>query len=416
MLILVPLFLPCLLTLAGGAGNGAADGTLFECELIFRAERWHNHASCIVECPNGDLLVCWYHGSGERSADDVVIQGARKRKGEKSWSQPFLLADTPGFPDTNPCLFVDPQKRLWLFWQAILANKWETALCRYQVSSHYLEPGAPVWDKSDLVLFKPSEEFEAAVIQGTKGVVEAAPPERKELAQAFVERRLKNAKDKYARRMGWMTRVHPFVLNDRSWILPLYSDGFDLSIMALTDDAGVTWTASKPLVGVGNIQPSLVRKKDGALVAFMRHNGLPPKRIQMSESGDLGRTWGPVRFSDIPNPGSGVEVLGLRDGAWALIFNDTERGRHSLAVSLSTDEGKTWKYTRHLEKSAPGPDATSGHYPSIIQAADGTLHATYTYSLSGKNVLKDEQGQPMRECIKHAHFDEEWIKQGDEAK
>ena len=414
MLSLVPLVMPCILSLAS---VGAADGPTYESELIFRPESLHNHASCIVEYPNGDLLVCWYHGSGERTADDVIIEGARKRKGKLGWSQRFLLADTPGFPDTNPCLFVDPQKRLWLFWQVILANQWETALCRYQVSYHYAELDAPTWDKSDLVLFKPGDEFEAAVERATKGVVEAATPDRKERVQAMVERRLKNAKDKYFRRMGWMTRVHPFVLTDRSWILPLYSDGFSFSIMALTDDEGATWKASEPLVGPGNIQPSLVRKKDGAIVAYMRDNGPPPKRLMMSESKDQGKTWSPVVDSDIPNPGSGAEVIGLRDGLWALIYNDTERGRHSLAVSLSTDEGKTWKYTRHLEKGvATDPDATNGHYPSIIQAADGTLHATYTYSLKGKNVKKDEQGRPMRECIKYAHFDENWIKHGDETK
>ena len=42
-----------------------------ESEIIFPLEHWHNHASCIVEAPNGDLLVCWFHGSGERTADDV---------------------------------------------------------------------------------------------------------------------------------------------------------------------------------------------------------------------------------------------------------------------------------------------------------------------------------------------------------
>ena len=411
MLSLVPLFL------LSFAGVAVADAPIFESEVIFHPESLHNHASCIVECPNGDLLVCWYHGSGERTADDVIIEGARKRKGTPGWSQRFLLADTPGFPDTNPCLFVDPQKRLWLFWQAIIANQWETALCRYQVSSRYSEPGAPIWDKSDLVLFKPGAEFEAAVERATKGVVEAATPDRKERIQALVERRLKNAKDMYFRRMGWMTRVHPFVLTDKSWILPLYSDGFSFSIMALTDDEGATWKASEPLVGPGNIQPSLVRKHDGGIVAYMRDNGPPPKRLMMSESKDQGKTWSPVVDSDIPNPGSGAEVIGLRDGSWALIYNDTERGRHSLAVSLSTDEGKTWKYTRHLEKGvATDPDATNGHYPSITQAADGTLHASYTYSLKGKNVKKDEQGRPMRECIKYVHFDENWIKQGDEAK
>ncbi len=70
-------------------------------ELIFPVEHWHNHGSCIVECPNGDLLVCWFHGSGERKADDVVILGARKVKATGEWTKPFLMADTPNFPDTN---------------------------------------------------------------------------------------------------------------------------------------------------------------------------------------------------------------------------------------------------------------------------------------------------------------------------
>src|SRR6516164_3501312 len=85
----------------------------YESELIFPPEHLHNHASCIVECPNGDLLACWYNGSGERSADDVKVEGARKRKQDRNWSARFVMADTPGFPDTNPCMFVDPQKRLW---------------------------------------------------------------------------------------------------------------------------------------------------------------------------------------------------------------------------------------------------------------------------------------------------------------
>ena len=69
-----------------------------------------------------------FDGSGERSADDVRILGARKRRGASEWSQPFVMADTPGFPDCNPCMIVDPQKRLWLFWPVILANEWHTAL------------------------------------------------------------------------------------------------------------------------------------------------------------------------------------------------------------------------------------------------------------------------------------------------
>ena len=78
-----------------------ADEPLYRAELLFPLEHWHNHGSCIVECPNGDLLVCWFHGSGERTADDVKVEGARLRKGEAAWSPRFTMADTPGYPDTN---------------------------------------------------------------------------------------------------------------------------------------------------------------------------------------------------------------------------------------------------------------------------------------------------------------------------
>lgn len=40
-------------------------------------------------------------------------------------------------------------------------------------------------------------------------------------------------------------------------IVPLYSDGFSISIMAYTDDWGENWKASTPFVGAGNIQPSI---------------------------------------------------------------------------------------------------------------------------------------------------------------
>ncbi len=73
-----------------GAG---AESPLHFSELVFPLEEWHNHGSCIVECPNGDLLVCWFHGSGERTADDVEILGARKVKATGRWTKPFVMAD-----------------------------------------------------------------------------------------------------------------------------------------------------------------------------------------------------------------------------------------------------------------------------------------------------------------------------------
>src|SRR5437870_12943186 len=108
-----------------------ADPTLsasYHAELVFPLHPQHNHAPGIAECPNGDLLVSWYRGSGERGADDVAVYGARLRHGSDRWSEPFLLADNAGFPDCNTALFIDPQQRLWLFWPTILDNTWSSCL------------------------------------------------------------------------------------------------------------------------------------------------------------------------------------------------------------------------------------------------------------------------------------------------
>lgn len=387
-------------------------------ELLFPLEHWHNHSSCIVEAPNGDLLVCWFHGSGERQADDVKVEGARLKRGAQQWSPRFTMADTPGYPDTNCTMFIDPQQRLWLLWPTILANEWHTALMKYRISTQYQTAGAPKWDVNEVMHVTPGPEFEQTVnlaMDELQASLDQFPEAQRTTVRDYIARTRKNAADKYFRRLGWMTRAHPVVLDNQRLIVPLYSDGFSFSLMAITDDWGKTWKTSTPLVGRGNIQPSIVRKKDGTLYTLMRDNGPAPKRLHQSESRDNGLTWSPVKDSDLPNPGSGAEVITLRNGHWALIYNDTERDRNSLAVSISDDEGKSWKWKRHLEYDQPGPEAGQYHYPTIIQARDGSLHASYSYHLNRKDLPKDADGKPMRKSVKHAHFNEEWVMAGDQS-
>lgn len=379
----------------------SAQTAQHEASLIFPLNDRHNHASSIVELPNGDLLVCWYRGSGERTADDVQVLGARKRKGSKEWSEPFLLADTPGFPDTNPALFVDSKQRVWLIWQAILANEWHTALTIYRISTDWDKPGPPRWTTSEPLLVVPRNFAEK-----TKADLEPYAASTDERVAKWAKLQLEHAQDKYFSRMGWMTRAHPVELPSGRIIVPLYSDGYDFSLMAITDDGGRTWSTSEPLVSHGGIQPAIARGKDGRLVAYMRDNGPAPKRLHVSESRDNGVTWSRVVDSEIPNPGSGSDVVTLRDGTWAFVGNDTERGRHSLAVWLSDDEGRSWKWKRHLELDTRAERPGSFHYPSIIQARDGWLHVSYSYFLN--HVPK---GQPNK-SIKHARFSVAWVKEG----
>lgn len=372
-------------------------------ELIFPLESWHNHGSCLVETPNGDLIACWFHGSGERRSDDVVIMGARRDKTSSFWSKPFLMADTPEFPDTNCCMIIDREQRLWLFWPTIQANTWESALMKYKTSTDYQRGGEPpAWSEERVLHVKTSEEFPAIVRRKMAEYLSQQTLSPKSLEWAVDC--FHKADDKLTRRIGWFTRAHPLILPSGRMILGLYSDGFSFSLTGYSDDLGKSWKFSEPMVGGGNIQPSYAQKRDGTLVAYMRDNGPPPHRVMVSESKDEGGTWSKVTdHPQLKNPGSGLELMRLQDGRFLFLGNDTEDGRHQLLVAISDDEGQTYRWSRHLEKSEPGEG--SFHYPSIIQAKDGTLHATY--SIFVKDPATGKEGK----SIKYASFTTDWVTQ-----
>jgi len=361
------------------------------CELVFPLNAKHNHAPGIVECPNGDLFASWYRGSGERQADDVAIFAAWKKRGTTEWTEPFVLADTPGFPDCNTALFVDQKQQLWVFYPTILANSWESCLTNFKIAKHFAAPDSPNWNREAMILLKPddfAEEARKKLDIELEPYLESLPAKTKEGIRVARER----LGEKLYQRLGWQPRCKPTQLPSGRILLPLYTDTFSISIMAITDDSGVTWHASKPLFGFGNIQPTVMRRDNGTLVAYMRENGVKEK-VRVSESSDDGETWGPVGVCDLPNPGAGVDGIRLASGKWLLVYNDTTQGRNRLAVSLSSDEGRTWSVTRHLEDQPTG----SYHYPAVTQGSDGTIHVIYSYFVEGGKSMK------------HAAFDEAWV-------
>jgi hypothetical protein len=338
--------------------------------------------------------------------------GARLKKGAKAWSEAFVLADTPDLPDTNPCMTVDPKGRLWLFYGTIQNNQWESALLKLKVANKPQGVGTPKWDSSEVVHLKPSPEFGATlkseVDKQLPQYLALLPQDQRERLIALKDRMLQRSEDKLSARLGWMTRAHPIWLKTESTdrlVVGLYSDGFNCGLMAITDDLGQTWKVSPPVVGGGNVQPTLAQRKDGTLVSYFRDNGPPPKRVSQSESQDAGQTWSQVVDSDVTDTGAGVDVLVLKSGKWLLINNDLVGGRYRLSIHMSEDEGRTWPKVTRLEDDSALQKRGSYSYPSIIQAKDGTIHATYSYTPSESAAMKEGKG----ECIKHVSFNEEWL-------
>ncbi len=375
----------------------------FESEYIFDPQKQshgHVHASCIVECPNGDLLAVWYENGEPRDdyyytrdadkSDDVRIGASRKSNGRTEWEETFVMSDTFGVSDNNPCMVIDREERLWLFHPAMLGapiETWGSGLLCYKVSSDYQKSGPPRWDRESFLVIHPNG-FDEVVARLANELRRDADWDNSKGKMA--REMLEQLNNPFSRRLGWMPRAHPLVLPDGTLLVPLSNENFSVPAMAMTKDGGATWTISKAVPGGEITQPSVVRFKSGKLAAFFR-DGSDDHRIKRSESDDNGMTWSPVESTSLPNPGAGIEAIMLKSGRLAMVYNDKEDGpRDILAISISEDEGRTWPVKKNIENIPNG----RFDYPSIIQAKDGSLHVTYSYNLK---------------TVKHVRFNEEWI-------
>ena len=373
-------------------------------EMIFDLQAHHVHSSSIVELPNGDLLTVWFEimDSGkERTSKNVKLMGARLRNGTAIWTQPFLMADTPLFPDGNPVLFLNSKNKLFLVWDVLQAEVWHAAVLKMRTSIDYSGEGAPIWEWQDNIFLKPGDDF----VYEVKKKLQPNPlpsfaedtTAEKETFDAYRKSVLSISQDPVLRSIGWMTRLQPIILKKGRHkgriLLPLYNDSLKMSICAISDDDGTTWTPSLPIVGPGNIQPALLEKNNGDIVAYMRDVS-EEYYIHKSFSTDSGNSWSPSEYIDIRNPNSSVEVKVLTDGRWIMVCNDlnnfkkTERGccdgRQRLALYISEDEGEHWTRKLVLEDDTKKPNVLEErgryHYPTLIQTRDGLLHLVYTYN------------------------------------
>ncbi|RUL84216.1 sialidase family protein [Tautonia sociabilis] len=377
------------------------DAPRLSIEDVFPPDPIQTHAPSIVECRDGGLLASWY-GDREGSEDDSAIFGARRAPGADRWTEPFLLADTPGFPDGNTSMAVAPDGRLWLFWPTIIGGSWESCLLNVRVSSDFDGSGPPSWEREGVLLLRPADFRDEALallgdrdLRPPRGAIVGPGGQREKLADPLYQR------------LGWANRCKPTFLPGGRIVLPLYSDTFSISIMAISDDGGASWRASRPLLGFGNIQPTVLRRDDGSLVAYMRENG-PIDRIRVAESQDGGETWGPIGETELPNPGSGIDAVRLASGRWLLVYNDDATSRARLAVSVSDDEGRSWSPPRFLERHEAG----RYQYPAVIQARDGTIHVIYSCFIAAEpgdpGFDPEARNQFIARTIRHASFPESW--------
>ena len=210
---------------------------------------------------------------------------------------PKMTTNTPNYPEGNPALFVDAKGHIWLFYVTMYGDRWTECKVYYRKSNAM----GTSW--------------------GERGVL------REEL--------------------GWMTRNKPLYLSNGEIVLPVYDERNWHSMVMISEDGGETWNTYGDLSSPkGVIQPTVVQRGDGSLLMLMRSRD---GEIWRSTSDDSGRSWEAAHPTNLPNPDCGVDMVRLRSGNIALVYNDKRRGRTPLTVALSTDEGETWGYKRNLE-------------------------------------------------------------------
>ena len=333
--VLLNFLMPAFLPLGVADAHTAADGTAALVSRGFVAGDLPTpscHASTIAETKPGEFVAAWFGGTAE-GRPDVGIWTSRFENG--SWTMPVEVAtgvqpDGTRWPCWNPVLFQQPGGDLLLFSKVGPNPREWWGLVRSSTD------GGRTWGEPVRL-----SRDGTAITGGPVGPIKNKPvllADGSILAASSTED------------AGW--RVH-----------------FERS-----GDGGKTWEVIGPVNDgkrIGAIQPSILDLGGGRLVALGRTR--ESRRLFQVESPDGGRTWGEMTLTDLPNPNSGTDAVTLADGRHLLVYNHTEKGRSPLNVAVSTD-ARHWTPVVTLE-TEPGEYS----YPAIIQAADGTVHVTYTW-------------------------------------
>jgi predicted neuraminidase len=144
-------------------------------------------------------------------------------------------------------------------------------------------------------------------------------------------------------------------------VRPRWSPFVDVSA-----DDGATWERAPipvdraALTGAGHIQPALWWGPDGP-VALMRST---EGRAYRAGSPDGGRRWTPAVPTDLPNGNSGLTAVALPSGRVACVHNPSAQDwgpRCPLVVSVSDDDGWTWRRALTLDDGATPVDPAVPH-------------------------------------------------------
>lgn len=286
----------------------------------------------LEQAKNGRLWATWYGGGVTEDLHNYIMLVTSADDGA-TWSSLKLVIDPDGdgvCRAFDPCLWHDPQGRLWLFWAQRGVHGPHTTAHTWAIVTDDATVESPKWSAPRLV------------------------------------------------HQGIMMNK-PTATSAGTWLLPLatwFEEGSCLVVAS--EDRG----ASFRTIGRVNVprredrncdEPMIVERKDGSLWLLVRTR----YGIGGATSKDGGATWTPAAETGIPHTVSRFFIRRLASGRLLLVRHDgpgPKMGRSHLTAFLSDDDGATWKGGLLLDER-PGVS-----YPDGVQAADGTIRIIYDFN------------------------------------
>ena len=331
------------------------------------------HVASIAELRDGTLAAVWYGGEYEGAAGTLIYFTTRAPGENREWKQPrgIVSRDTASLELNryikkigNPVIFTDARDRLWLLYVTVSIGGWSGSSLNAKISENH----GITWSKSKRLTLSPFFNVSELV------------------------------------------RNNPQPLTNGGFVVPIYHEciGTFSELLWLrpgTDGKGFKYDKTRLTWGKRFIQPSMVALAPGTAAVFFRSHR-SNSRIARSSSNDTGRTWTAPQYSDLPNPGAGINALVLPGNRMLLAYNHHKQTRENLSLAVSKREPT--EYTeRHRKKNKTKKDQawrrvvvledTPGEefsYPYMLRTRGGKIHLVYTW---------------RRKRVKHVVFNEAWI-------
>jgi predicted neuraminidase len=293
---------------------------------------------------SGRLWATWYTGGSGEGRDNYIVLVTSTDDG-KTWSQPKVIIDPLGLPRAfDPCVWIDPRGRLWLFW----AQGYHGSDVTYHKFENY-QQRAGVWamvtdnpDDADPIWTEPRRLCDGVVMN-------------KPLVRANGE---------------WLLPAS--VWDSKKGIPSPPNTGANVMV---SKDEGQTWTFRGRVIPPSRTfdEHNLDEDKAGVIRMWTRtHMGAAE-----SLSKDGGVTWSePVFRKDMSPSASKIFVRRLKSGRLLLVSNYPPEGRKRthLTARLSDDNGVTWNEGLLLDEREEG---TGVSYPDGIEGSDGVIRVIY---------------------------------------